>query len=86
MTDLRERVARAICCPDGCRFQSSYCAAELVTTKADAAIRLVLDEAAKVADDEAARQMEEEKRTGGQLTGEGSALEIAAAIRALGEK
>ena len=41
------------------------------------------EECAKVAEAEASDQVAEEKRTGGMRTGEGSALEIAAAIRAL---
>lgn len=72
MTDLRERVARAICCPGGC-VSKAHCAALQwpFLGGANPTIRLVLEEAAKVA-----------KSMGGGLDGS----EVAAAILALGEK
>lgn len=73
MSDLVERVARLICCPEGIAC-SKPCSSHYFETTAIAAITVVLEEAAKTVD-----QM--------PLTHPGNAaetaLECAAAIRAM---
>ena len=82
MTDtLRERVARAICCANNCMY-AEKCKSLWFKQEADAAIALVLEEAARTAEAFPART-HGNLATAPYAAAEQAADEIAAAIRAL---
>ena len=83
--DLVERVARKICCVEGQCYRPEKCFSWTFSGEARAAIAVALEEAAKVAEDEACHCEDTGSAPSdfGNAGRNDAALTIAAAIRAL---